>query len=182
MLRITIPSGDYWDERKQEFFKLEGQTIVLEHSLVSVSKWESKWKKAYLTKDQKTREELVDYVRCMTLTNGVDPRFYQMLDNRTLNRITAYIDDPMTATTFSEHEQKQQTRSRQIITSELIYYWMVALQIPIEMENWHLNRLLTLIHICEIQNRTPKKQSKQDLISQHAKINAANKKRFGTRG
>lgn len=182
MLRITIPEGDYWDERTQEFFYIEGQTILLEHSLVSLAKWESKWKKPYLSKDDKTHAETIDYVRCMTLTPNVSARVYETLSKRTLDVIMSYINDPMTATTISERGAQKQTRKK-IITAEVIYYWMVALQIPFDpCENWHLNRLLTLIRVCNAENQPKKKQSKKDLFAEHARINAENRKRLGTKG
>lgn len=181
MLRITIPSDEYWDERKQEFVYIEGGSIVLEHSLASLAKWEAKWKKPYLTKDEKSRAEKIDYVRCMTINKDeVSPRVYESLTHKDLEKIDTYIDDPMTATTFVEKGHGK--TSREQITADLIYYWMVALQIPFECQYWHLNRLLTLVRICNVKNQPAKKQSAKTTLAQNAALNAARKKKLGTTG
>ena len=151
MLRITIPSVEMYDDSKNEYIYTKEQTLQLEHSLVSLSKWESKWCKPFLTKEAKTIEETIDYVKCMTLTQNVDPSVYNYLTNENLAEISAYIEAPMTATTFSDN--KQDGRSREQVTAELVYYWMVALNIPFECQKWHLNRLLTLIRVCNIKNQ-----------------------------
>lgn len=183
MLRITIPSDDYWDERTQEFVHIEGGTILLEHSLAAIAKWESKWKKPYLSKEQKTRAEQIDYVRCMTLNKeSVDKTIYETLTASNLNAINRYINDPMTATTFSERGGGRKGSRGETITSELIYYWMVALQIPFECQHWHLNRLLTLVRVCNLKNQPSKKQSRRETLSENAALNAARKKRLGTTG
>lgn len=182
MIIISTPPGDYYDEQKQEFFSVEGQTIRLEHSLRSLAKWEARWKKPFLSKKEKTRAETIDYVRCMSMTPGVDPSAFNMLTNESLNKISEYINDPMTATTFSDRGPKKPP-SREIITAELIYYWMVALQIPFECQDWHLNRLLTLIHVCEIKNQPKnKKKTTRDDINQRTALNRARKKQLGTTG
>ena len=180
MLRITIPAVDLWDEANQEFIQVKEKTLQLEHSLVSLSKWESKWCKPFLSKQEKTYEETVDYVKCMTLTQNVDPDTYKYLTNANIHEINKYIDAPMTATTFSD--EKNGRPSREIITSEIIYYWMIALNIPVEFQKWHLNRLLTLIKVCNIKNAPPKKRSKKDIMSRNAALNAARKKQLNTRG
>ena len=167
MLQIMIPSLEQWDEEKQEFVYTKGQTLQLEHSLVSLSKWESKWCKAFLSKRQKTFEETIDYVKCMTLTQNVDP-------------INKYIEAPMTATYFSE--EKKGSGGGEQVTAELIYYWMIALNIPFECQKWHLNRLLTLIRVCSIKNKPPKRMSKRELMRRNSALNAARKKQFNTRG
>ena len=155
--------------------------MLLEHSLAAMAKWEAKWKKPYLTKDPKTRAEQIDYARCMTINRDqVDPKIYEALTQKDLEKIAAYINDPMTATTFSERSHTK--TSREQITAELVYYWMVALQIPFECQYWHLNRLLTLVRICNIKNQPSKKQSKKDTLKQNAALNAARKKRLGTTG
>lgn len=181
MLSITIPAVEMWDESKQEFVGLEKeQTLQLEHSLVSLSKWESKWCKAFLTKKEKTREEMIDYVRCMTITQNVNPDVYNYLTNENIMQINEYIEAPMTATTISE--DKKAKGSREVVTSELIYYWMIALNIPFECQKWHLNRLITLVKVCNIKNQPPKKSSKKDLLSRNAALNAARRKQFNTTG
>lgn len=180
MLRITIPAVEQWDEEKQEFISTKEQTLSLEHSLVSLSKWESKWCKAFLTKQKKTFEETLDYVRCMTLTQNVDPEVYKYLTDRNIDEINRYIEAPMTATYFSE--DKNGKTSREQITAEIIYYWMISLNIPFECQKWHLNRLLTLIKVCNIKNTPPKKRSKKEIMSRNAALNAARRKRLNTKG
>ena len=159
MLQITIPAVDQcWDEQKQEFVSIKEQKLQLEHSLVSLSKWESKWRKAFLAKQDKTYAETLDYIRCMTITPNVDPQVYNFLTVDNINQINDYIAAPMTATVFSEDNSGR--NNREVVTSELIYYWMIALNIPFECQKWHLNRLLTLIRVCNIKNTPPKKRSK----------------------
>ena len=161
---------------------IEGESILLEHSLRSLAKWEAKWKKPFLSKEQKTKAETIDYIRCMAVTPGVDPRVFQLLSDSNLAAINAYINDPMTATTFGSTKHNGPP-SREIVTAELIYYWMVALQIPFECQDWHLNRLLTLIHVCEIKNQ-PKKKGKMDrnALAERNRITEARKARLGTTG
>lgn len=180
MLRIIIPSTELWDGEKQEFVYTKEQTLQLEHSLVSLSKWESRWNKPFLTKQEKTLEETVDYVRCMTLTQNIDPDVYRYLTNENIARINKYIEAPMTATTF--HEMKNGKNNREQITSELIYYWMVALNIPFECQKWHLNRLFTLIRVCDIKNQPQKKMSRREIMKRNAALNSARKKKWNTKG
>lgn len=185
MLQVTIPKKELWDNEKEEFVYFKGQTIALEHSLVAISKWESKWQKPFLVKDRKTTEELLDYVRCMTITQNVDPLCYAALTNKNVEDIVAYIDSPMTATTFSDKNKKPPRR--RIITSELIYYWMIEAGIPFECQKWHINRLLTLIQVCgaerEILSKENKPQrSKGSIASDYAAMNAARKKALNTKG
>jgi len=180
MLQITIPEREYYDEIKQMFVYTKKQTLNLEHSLLSIKKWESKWKKPFLGKEQKTYEESIDYVRCMTLNQNVDPIVYYGITRQIFDRINEYIDDPMTATWFNDQSKKK--TSGPVITAELIYYWMVSFQIPFECQKWHLNSLLTLIHICEIKNAPAKKMKKKDIYTRNAALNNARKKKFGTKG
>lgn len=181
MLQITVPiSPEIWDEKNEEFIEPKTVSLQLEHSLVSISKWESKWHKPFLSKEPKTVEETIDYIKCMTLTQNVKPEVYDHLSKENIEEINAYIDDPKTATTFSK--DRKSARSREIITSELIYYWMIALNIPFECQKWHLNRLLTLIRVCEVKNTPGKKMSQREVLNQYAAINAANRKRFNTKG
>lgn len=180
MLKIEIPFSEGWDENAQEFVTFKGQTLVLEHSLVSLSKWESKWHKPFLDNKKMTVEELIDYVRCMTITQNVDPQAYNFLTTDNFKRINEYINDSMTATFFRDEKSKP---NREIITSELIYYWMISLGVPFECQKWHLNRLLTLIRVCEIKNSASvKKTPKSKLISRNAELNAARRKAWNTRG
>lgn len=180
MLQITIPAGEQWDEINQVFINTKEQTLQLEHSLVSLSKWESKWCKAFLTKNEKTDEETIDYIKCMTTTQNVDPIVYNCLTKENIEQIKKYIEAPMTATYFSEEHSGKSSREQ--VTSELIYYWMIALNIPMECQKWHLNRLLTLIRVCNIKNQPPKKMSKRAIMSRNAALNAARRKQLNTRG
>ena len=180
MLRITIPAGELWDEENERFISTKEQTLQLEHSLVSLSKWEAKWNKPFLSKKEKTLEETIDYIKCMTITQNVNPDVYKRLTVENLKTVNDYIDAPMTATTFSE--DKSAKKNKEIVTAELIYYWMIALNIPPEYRKWHLNQLLTLVRVCNIKNEPPKKTSKKDLMRRYAEINAANKKKFNSKG
>ena len=177
MLTIIIPETELYDEIKNEFKIVKEQKLVLEHSLVSLSKWESKWHKPFLSKEDKTHAETIDYIRCMTV-NSVDPAVYDCMPISAINAVNAYISDPMTATTINEPRKP----NHEIITSEIIYYWMVALQIPFECQKWHLNRLLTLINVCNIKNKPPKKMSSREVMSRNASLNAARRKALHTRG
>lgn len=179
MLTIVIPETEEYDPHTESFIIRKKEVLSLEHSLVSLSKWESKWKKPFLSNDPKTPEESLDYIRCMTV-NSVDPSVYRRLSSAAVKRIDAYISDPMTATTIKE--DSTQPKSREIVTSELIYYWMVALQIPFECQKWHLNRLITLIRVCNIKNSPQKNMSRSDIYRQNSALNAARRKMHGTRG
>lgn len=180
MLQLTIPAVEQWDEQKQEFVYSKGQTLQLEHSLVSLSKWESKWCKTFLSKQEKTFEETLDYIKSMTITQNVNPEVYQYLTNENIDQVNKYIETPMTATYFSE--DKTGKSSGEQITAELIYYWMIALNIPFECQKWHLNRLLTLIKVCDIKNKSPKKMGKKELMRRNAALNAARRQQLNTKG
>lgn len=168
-----------FNEKTGEFFNTKEQTLQLEHSLVSLSKWEAKWNKAFLTKEQKTPEQVLDYIRCMTITQNVDPDIYNALTDENIEAINKYIEAPMTATSFYDKGAK---KSNETVTSELIYYWMIALNVPMECQRWHLNRLLTLIRVCNIKNTPPKKMNKRELMSRNAALNAARRSKLNTRG
>lgn len=180
MLTITIPATEEFDEIKGEFLYTKEQTLQLEHSLISISKWESKWCKPFLSKNDKTAEEIIDYIKCMTLNTNVGDDVYRCLTQANLDKINKYIEAPMTATCF--YEDKNGKSNREVITSELIYYWMIALQIPFECQKWHLNRLLTLVRVCNIKNAPPKKMSKREIMSRNAKLNAARRQQLNTKG
>lgn len=180
MLQITVPANELWDESKQEYIYTKEQTLRFEHSLISLSKWEARWQKPFLSKGSKTLEETLDYIRCMTLTQNVDPNVYLCLSNDNIMQIQAYIEDGMTATTFGNSEHGG--NSREQVTSELIYYWMIAFNIPFECQKWHLNRLMTLIKICNIKNKSPKKISRREIMSRNAALNSARRKHLNSRG
>ena len=179
MLKITIPEMEFYDEDNNEFIMFNEQVLQLEHSLVSISKWESKWHIPFLDGKDKTLEQIIDYVRCMTITQNNKPEVYNRLTEDNLKAINDYIENPMTATTFSDINQRP---SREIITSEIIYYWMVSFNIPFECQKWHLNKLLTLIKVCNIKNSPPKKMSRQEILSRNRALNEARKKNLNTRG
>ena len=180
MLRITIPGLELWDSKKERFIHTKAQVLQLEHSLVSLSKWESKYCKPFLSDKNKTAEETMDYIKIMTLTQNVDPEVYTRLTDEHIRMISEYIDAPMTATTFSKSEKEK--HNKEIITAELIYYWMVALNIPFECQKWHLNRLLTLIRVCNIKNAPPKKRTKREILNRNAALNEARRQRLNSKG
>ena len=179
MLQITVPAVEMWDESTETYINTKETTLQLEHSLVSVSKWESKWCKSFLSHTNKTYDETIDYIKCMTLTRDVDPLVYYGLTNDNIEQINKYIAAPMTATSFSDKNGKG---GREIITSELIYYWMISQNIPFECQKWHLNRLLTLIRVCNIKNAPPKKHSRREIASRNATLNAARRKQLNSKG
>jgi hypothetical protein len=180
MLQITIAPPELYDERRDLFITMKPQTLQLEHSLVAISKWESKWEKPFISKDPKTTAETIDYIRCMTITQNVDPTVYKYLSNDNIDQVNAYIHAKMTATWFSENEKKQV--NHRTITSELIYYWMIAYNIPFECQKWHLERLLTLIHVCKNESTPQKKMGKQELLNRNRELNAKRRAELNTKG
>ena len=174
MLKLTIPTVEQYDEENNEFITSKEQTLYLEHSLVSISKWESKWLKPFLSKGEKTREETIDYIKFMTTTQNVNDNIYNLITSDNIFEVRKYIDAPMTATTFSNNKGNT---SREIITAEIIYYSMIALNIPFECQKWHLNRLLTLINVCNIKNAPPKKMNKKDMARRNTALNAQRKQK-----
>lgn len=179
MLRIVIPPFERFDDDKDEFITSKGQTLQLEHSLVSLSKWESTWCKPFLEKGNKTRIESIDYIRCMTLTQNVDPIVFLGITDENIRQVTEYIEAPMTATVFSNTHKGG---NREIITAEIIYYLMITANIPFECQKWHLNRLLTLINVCNIKNQPPKKMGRKEIMSRNASLNAARRQALNTKG
>lgn len=180
MLTIKIPDTEYYNEETSQFFLVKARTIDLEHSLVSLSKWESKWCKPFLGKDQKTNEEIRDYVRCMIIDRNAPDSILYTLNKEQEKQIVEYIDEKMTATTFSDISSA--SKSREIITSEIIYYWMISLNIPFECQKWHLNRLLTLIRVCSIKNAPPKKMGRNSILNRNTQLNAARRQQLNTKG
>ena len=180
MLQLTIDGDELFDERTNKFIRVNSQTIQLEHSLVSISKWESKWKKPFLNNKDMTSEQFLDYVRCMTITQNVNPDIYNRLSQENVEQIQEYIDDPMTATWFSN---KNKGQNRKIITNEVVYYWMVALQIPFDpCQKWHFNRLMTLIRVCDEMNSPKKKPKKNESLMSRRSLNAARRAQLHTNG
>lgn len=180
MLKIVVNGLEYWNEEKQEFVSTKDMELCLEHSLVSVSKWESKWHKHFIGNNNLTNEMLIDYIRCMTLTQNVNPDVYYAISEKQMLQIKDYIADSMTATWFSESAEKKY--SRDIITSEVVYYWMIALQIPFECQKWHLNRLLTLIRVCNEKNQPEKKMSQAEVMRRNREINEARRRALNSKG
>lgn len=180
MLQVVVPARELFDDRTQTFLSVKETKLNLEHSLISLSKWESKWHKPFLTEDDKTVEEVKDYIRCMTINQNVDPKVYDVIPTSVINDIDNYIHNSMTATWFNDPNNK--TRSKQIITSEVVYGWMVAFNIPFECEKWHLNRLITLIRVCEINNSSKKKMPMKKVIEDQRSLNEKRKKQMNTKG
>lgn len=170
MKKIRIEGQRYFNPHNNEIITIKEQEIQLEHSLVSISKWEQKWHKPFLGTD-KTAEEVADYVRCMCMSQNVDPLVFQYMSEANLKEIDEYIADPMTATTFSE---KKSGGSKEILTNEIIYWQMITLGIPVEFQKWHLNRLLTLIKVCSIKNNpNAKKMSRSEVMQRNRELNRA---------
>lgn len=181
MLQIDVQmTPEMWDEVNEVFIEPEIETLRLEHSLISLSKWESKWCKPFLSRDTHTREETLDYIRCMVLNENVEPDVFNHIVDEQILEIQQYINAPMTATTFPK-DNKPKSPSPEFTTSELVYYWMNSFGIDMKCEEWHLNRLLTLIQIHETKNAPKKKMSMQDLMARNKARNAANKKFFKSR-
>lgn len=179
MLKIIVPGRELYNELLEEFVTTREQTLQLEHSLVSLSKWESKWKKPFLSNRERTNEELMDYIRCMTITQNVDPNVYFNLTAENVKDVLEYMDDTMTATTISD---RGSDKNREVITAEILYYQMIALGIPFECQKWHLNRLLTLINVCAIKSGKPKKMSQKEILERNAALNAERRRKLKSRG
>ena len=180
MLQLTISSIERWDEVNEEFITPKEHVLRLEHSLVSLAKWESKWCKPFLSKEPMTTEETIDYIKHMTITQNVPNEVYNDLTDDNLKQIKDYINNPMTATIIrKDPNAKKDTR---MITSELIYYWMIALSIPPEYEKWHLNRLLTLIQVCNVENQPPKKMGRGEILARNKALNDARRKAYNSKG
>lgn len=180
MLELTIPEIELYDDANNRFINTQSYKLQLEHSLVSLSKWESRWKIPFLTKGDKTREQTIDYIRCMTISQNIPVDAYKNIDQPFINKVLEYINDPMTATTFSE--EKGKATNNQVITAELIYYWMIAFNVPVEFQKWHLNRLLTLINVCNVKNQPAKKVSAKDRAAQNRALNESRKAKLNTKG
>lgn len=180
MLKIVVPPSEQWDPIKNEFTYGKEYTLCLEHSLVSISKWESKWCKPFLGDKELTIEETIDYIKCMTLTQNVPDEVYSRLTTSNIDDVRQYISAKKTAS-WVNHQGGSSGNGKQI-TSELIYYWMIQLNIPVEFQKWHLSRLLMLIDICNAENQGSKKMSRQEVMAQNRALNAARRKQHHTKG
>lgn len=183
MLEITIPAVELYDDVRNEFYQpVEKDTVLqLEHSLISLRKWESKWHVPFFSKKEHTAEAMLDYIRCMTLNRNIKPDIYQYIPKPEMNRIVKYIEDPMTATWFTEDEKKKGGVAP-TITAEIVYYQMFSYNIPLECEKWHLNQLLTLIRVFQEKNNPKKVKKGKELYQSNAKLNAARRRALRSRG
>jgi len=179
MLKLIISDFEEYDNEKMEFINTKGQIITIEHSLVSISKWESKWRKPFLSKEPKTIEQTLDYIRCMTITQNVSDKIYSIITNENIKTVSTYIEDPMTATWFTKIKG---SASNEIITSEIIYYWMITYSIPFEYQKWHLNRLLALITVCNKKREKAKPMSNSEIMSKNTNLNNERRKRLNSEG
>ena len=180
MLTVSIPESEFYNESTGEFIEVRPRTIQMEHSLISVSKWESKWKKPFFDGKPKTRAETIDYYKCMTVTPNVDPTLYLGITPEIEKKILSYINEPQTATTI--HKRNGGHGKSETLTSELIYYQMSAQNIPFECERWHMSRLFMLLEIAAIKSNPTKKMSKKDIYSQNRALNAARRATSGSAG
>lgn len=182
MLKLRVPGREWYDESKEEFISSSDCTLMLEHSLLSISKWETKWKVPFLDETTlKTNEQFIDYIRCMTINQNVDPLVYYNIPVGMLQEIETYMGDKKTAT-FITRRKKTAPMTREPVTSELIYYWMVSYGIPFECQKWHLSRLLMLIDVCAFKNETPAKMTPNELMRRNSELNKARRAKFNTRG
>lgn len=186
MLEILVPSIEYYDEERNIFVDTKATKIQLEHSLLSISKWESKWKIPFMDQSStKTEEQMIDYIRCMTINKDVDPKVFRLMPTEIRKQIDDYMNSSMTATWFREEGPKK--RSREIITSEIVYWWMFSQGIPLECQKWHINRLLTQIRVCSEKNRELSNSGKRgrmskDKLSNRKALNSKRKSRLNSKG
>lgn len=174
MLTLVLPGREVFDESKEEFVYTKPVELKLEHSLLSISKWESIWKKPFLHNEDITAEEFLDYIRCMSVNGPIPDDSLIRLTSEHISLITEYMHDPMTATTINA---RKQYNKKEVVTSELIYYWMTALNIPFTCEKWHFNRLITLINVCSIKNgQEQDKMTPREAAARQAALNAARRK------
>ena len=176
MLEIHVKGKEIFEESTYEFSTVKDTTLKLEHSLVSVSRWEEKYKKPFLTEQSKTREETIFYIKCMTINNNVDDDIYNLITDDHIAEVNEYIADQKTATWFTDYSNDDSSNGEQV-TSELIYYWMTINRIPFETQKWHLSRLMALIKICNIKNSPPKKMSERETLERYKQINEKRRKR-----
>lgn len=177
---LELGGREYFDEKESRFIQKKPTVVKLEHSLKAISKWESKWKKPFLSNKEVTREQTIDYIRCMEITNQVDSDIFNYVTPAQIEQVDAYIQDAMTATTINR--KGPQRPSREVITSEVIYFWMIQHGIPPEYDKWHLNRLLTLIEVCSIKGGPQQKMGRKEQMAQQRALNAARQAKYKTKG
>lgn len=180
MLRLIVPGNEVFHEDTATFESFDDVELELEHSLVSLSKWESKYKKPFLSSNQKTTQEVFSYIEAMILTPVYPPDIVASFTQTNFNQIHDYIESAESATTFGAMPERK--GKGEVITAELIYYWMVIFNIPFECELWHLNRLFALIRICNIKQSKPKKMSRTEIAMRNRELNAKRKEQYHTRG
>lgn len=178
MLRLSIDGGDLWDENAERFVEVDPVTLELEHSLRAIDEWESIWHVPFFRKEPMTTEQLYSYVQCMSKTD-INPSVFLFLNDEHLSKLREYIDNPMTATTISRRGGKSNKAS--VVTSEVIFSNMIALNIPMECQDWHINKLLTLIEVCIIRNQPEDKMSQKETIEYHQSINERRRKELKSR-
>lgn len=183
MLELYIKKQTYFNEETEEFVQIEDTTLHMEHSLKTVRLWESKWHKPFMTKKEKTTEEILDYMQIMCMDDAVNPMIFQTMRVTDIQKVIAYIENPMTATWFSNNSRiGASVHSGEVVTAEIVYYWMFTLNVPLELETWHLNQLLTLLKVMNIKNGGEKKMSKKEAALQRAKLNAQRRKKYKSKG
>jgi len=178
MLEINLTEKELFNEVTSEIYTVKGTRLVLEHSLVSLSKWEAVWEKPFLSKGAKSRAETMSYIRFMTITQNVDPNIYVLFEDELVDAVAKYIARPMTATIIKEPN----VTNNNIITSEIIFYWMIQLNIPFECQKWNLNRLLTLIRVCDIKSRKTKQMSKAEILARNNELNKERRRLLNSSG
>lgn len=178
MLEINLAEKELFNEATSEVYTVKGKHLVLEHSLVSVSKWESLWEKPFLAKGEKTRAETISYIKFMTITQNVDPNIYVLFEDELIEAVSKYIAKPMSATTIKEHN----VTNNSIITSEIIFYWMIQMNIPFECQKWNLNRLLMLIRVCDIKSRKTKNMTRAEIFARNKELNAERRRLLNSTG
>ena len=181
MLLIDIPETELFDESTDRFITIKAQTLKLEHSLISISKWESRWNKPFLKEDNKTPEQIRDYIRCMSLVPLQDDNVVLALNSKSIEKIINYIEAPMTATTVAFLDDKKPVK-KEILTSELIYYYMIQAQVPFECEKWHINRLFALLKVCSAKSSEKQKANTKTAAKSQAALNAARRSKLKSRG
>ena len=179
MLRLALGS-EYFNEETSEFVDAPESVVEMEHSLVSLSKWESKWETPFLGNANKTGEQVLDYIKMMIIGHEPAPEVFQTISEDKINQINTYINAKMSATYFNDKSNGR--APQEVITAEIIYYWMISLGIPFECEEWHLNRLLTLIKVCNYKNAPKKKMTRAEAAAQQRMLNDQRKSQLGTKG